>query len=142
MDEGPGIPGGNMMRWPENSSWARALIEARARAGLTQEQLAARMGTSQSAVARMESGKVLPSGRTLARLARSFAERLGAYLRSCGQPSFRHLGRGSSQMENATAAARSVSASRITEASANSPKRTMTRLTSACTRLCATRVAT
>lgn len=43
---------------------ARALIEARAQAGLTQEQLAARMATSQSAVARMESGKVMPSGPT------------------------------------------------------------------------------
>jgi ribosome-binding protein aMBF1 (putative translation factor) len=33
---------------------ARALIEARAQAGLTQQQLAERMDTSQSAVARME----------------------------------------------------------------------------------------
>jgi transcriptional regulator with XRE-family HTH domain len=55
---------------------ARALIEARAKAGLTQEQLAERMDTSQSAVARMESGKVMPSGRTLERFARATGTRL------------------------------------------------------------------
>ena len=55
---------------------ARALIEARANAGLTQEQLAERMDTSQSAVARMESGKVMPSGRTLERFARATGTRL------------------------------------------------------------------
>ena len=48
---------------------ARTLIEARANAGLTQEQLAKRMETSQSAVTRMESGKILPSGRTLEQFA-------------------------------------------------------------------------
>ena len=36
---------------------ARALIEARARAGLSQSEVAARMGTSQPAVARLESGR-------------------------------------------------------------------------------------
>ncbi len=55
---------------------ARALIEARAQAGLTQEQLAKAMDTSQSAVARMESGKVMPSGRTLERFAKATGTRL------------------------------------------------------------------
>jgi transcriptional regulator with XRE-family HTH domain len=55
---------------------ARALIEARAHAGLTQEQLAERMETSQSAVARMESGKSLPSARTLERFAKATGTRL------------------------------------------------------------------
>ncbi len=55
---------------------ARALIEARAKAGLTQEQLAELMETSQSAVARMESGKVMPSGRTLERFAKATGTRL------------------------------------------------------------------
>jgi len=55
---------------------ARALIEARAAAGLTQEELAERMETSQSAVARMESGKAMPSGRTLERFARATGTRL------------------------------------------------------------------
>ena len=44
---------------------ARALIEARTRAGLTQAELAARMKTTQSAVARLESGRIPPSTRTL-----------------------------------------------------------------------------
>jgi transcriptional regulator with XRE-family HTH domain len=50
---------------------AAALIRARADAGLTQEQLAERMGTKQEVVARWEGGKVLPSTRTLARLAKA-----------------------------------------------------------------------
>ncbi|MEO5344323.1 MAG: helix-turn-helix domain-containing protein [Gammaproteobacteria bacterium SHHR-1] len=48
---------------------ARELIAARARAGLSQSDLAERMHTSQSAVARMESGKTLPSLRSLSRYA-------------------------------------------------------------------------
>jgi ribosome-binding protein aMBF1 (putative translation factor) len=48
---------------------ARELIAARARAGLSQAGLAERMHTSQSAVARMESGKTLPSLRSLSRYA-------------------------------------------------------------------------
>ncbi len=55
---------------------ARTLIDARAQAGLTQEELAERMATSQSAVARMESGKVMPSGRTLERFAKATGTRL------------------------------------------------------------------
>jgi transcriptional regulator with XRE-family HTH domain len=50
---------------------AASLIRARANAGLTQEQLAARMGTKQEVVARWEGGRVLPSTRTLARLAKA-----------------------------------------------------------------------
>jgi transcriptional regulator with XRE-family HTH domain len=50
---------------------AAVLIRARIDAGLTQEQLAERMGTKQEVVARWESGKVLPSTRTLARLAKA-----------------------------------------------------------------------
>jgi len=48
---------------------ASAIIEARAHAGLTQEQLARRMHTTQAVIARLESGRVQPSTRTLARLA-------------------------------------------------------------------------
>jgi transcriptional regulator with XRE-family HTH domain len=50
---------------------AAALIRARAEAGLTQQQLADRMGTKQEVVARWEGGKVMPSTRTLARLAKA-----------------------------------------------------------------------
>lgn len=55
---------------------ANVLIGARARAGLTQAQLAERMGTSQSAVARLESGKRLPSTRTLEKLAAATGSKL------------------------------------------------------------------
>ena len=50
-------------------TFAKAIIQARAKSGLTQEELAKRMGTTQSVVARWESGKTLPSCRTLMRLA-------------------------------------------------------------------------
>jgi transcriptional regulator with XRE-family HTH domain len=55
---------------------AAALIRARADAGLTQEQLAERMGTKQEGVVRWEGGKVMPSTRTLARLAKATGTRL------------------------------------------------------------------
>lgn len=48
---------------------ARAVIAARVLAGLTQEELAARMETSQSAIARLEGGRTRPTTETLARLA-------------------------------------------------------------------------
>ena len=55
---------------------AAALIEARARAGLTQQQLADRMHTTQAVIARLESGRVKPSTRTLERLAAATGMRL------------------------------------------------------------------
>lgn len=48
---------------------AGELIAARARAGLSQAEVAARMGTSQSTIARLEGGRTPPSLRTLARYA-------------------------------------------------------------------------
>ena len=45
------------------------LLRARLRAGLSQAELAERMGTSQSAIARLESGQTLPSTKTLLRFA-------------------------------------------------------------------------
>ena len=54
---------------------ARELIGARVRAGLTQAELAARMGTTQSAIARLESGAQLPSVKTLLRLANATRSR-------------------------------------------------------------------
>ena len=60
----------------EEFALASAIIEARSRAGLTQEELAARMETSQSAIARLESGRMIPSGRTLKRLAKATGTRL------------------------------------------------------------------
>lgn len=47
------------------------LIAARARAGLTQADVAARMGTTQSVIARLEGGKRQPSMRTVQRYAQA-----------------------------------------------------------------------
>jgi transcriptional regulator with XRE-family HTH domain len=62
---------------------ARALIEARTRAGLTQEEVARRMKTTQSVVARLEAGQGNPSTRTL----RRYAEATGTRLRILLEPS-------------------------------------------------------
>jgi ribosome-binding protein aMBF1 (putative translation factor) len=51
------------------------LVKARMRAGLSQAELAARMGTSQSTIARLESGQTLPSTKTLLRYARATGSR-------------------------------------------------------------------
>ena len=48
---------------------ARELIAARTRAGLTQAEVAQRMGTTQSTVARLEGGKAAPSLRSVQRYA-------------------------------------------------------------------------
>jgi ribosome-binding protein aMBF1 (putative translation factor) len=57
-------------------SLARAVIDARAKSGLTQEQLAKRMETTQSVIARLESGRTRPSTQTLERLAAATGTRL------------------------------------------------------------------
>ena len=60
----------------EEFSLTAAMIEARSRAGMTQEQLARRMKTTQAVVARLESGGSRPSTRTLERYARATGNRL------------------------------------------------------------------
>jgi ribosome-binding protein aMBF1 (putative translation factor) len=55
---------------------ARAVIGARVTAGLTQEQLAQRMETTQSVIARLEGGRTRPSTQTLERLAAATGTRL------------------------------------------------------------------
>jgi ribosome-binding protein aMBF1 (putative translation factor) len=55
---------------------ARAVIHARVTAGLTQGQLAQRMETTQSVIARLESGRTRPSTQTLERLAAATGTRL------------------------------------------------------------------
>jgi predicted transcriptional regulator len=52
------------------------LIEARTRAGLTQAEVAERMGTTQSVVARMEGGRTIPNLRSLHRYAEATGQRL------------------------------------------------------------------
>jgi transcriptional regulator with XRE-family HTH domain len=53
-----------------------AVAKARVRAGLSQAELARRMKTTQSTIARLESGRVHPSTRTLTRLAQATGHRL------------------------------------------------------------------
>ena len=53
-----------------------AIAKARLRAGLSQAQLARRMKTTQSTVARLESGRGQPSTRTLTRFAKATGHRL------------------------------------------------------------------
>lgn len=55
---------------------ARELIEARLRARMTQADVAQRMGTTQSVVARLESGKRAPSLRTVQRYAEAVGGRM------------------------------------------------------------------
>ena len=60
----------------EEYALIEALVHARTTANLTQEQLARRLGTTQSAVARLEGGRVSPSFATLRRYARATGTRL------------------------------------------------------------------
>ena len=55
---------------------ASTVMDVRSRAGLTQEELARKMGTTQPVVARLESGRSRPSMRTLERLADATGSRL------------------------------------------------------------------
>ena len=52
------------------------VAKARQRAGLSQAELARRMKTTQSTIARLESGRGLPSTRTLGRFAKATGHRL------------------------------------------------------------------
>ncbi len=76
-------------KWMEQPDYAKAydeletefalaheMIEARTRAGLTQDELASRMETSRTVIARLESGRSLPSTRTLKRFAAATGSRL------------------------------------------------------------------
>lgn len=55
---------------------AHAISRARANAGVTQVELAKRMGTTQTAIARLESGRVAPKTSTLERFADAIERRL------------------------------------------------------------------
>lgn len=66
----------------EEFALATALIRARGRAGLTQAEIAERMRTSQSAIARLEGGKMNASLATL----RRYAQATGSTLRVILEP--------------------------------------------------------
>ncbi len=63
-------------RVDEEYALIEALVRARAAAKLTQAELARRLGTTQSAVARLEGGGVSPSFATLRRYAEATGTRL------------------------------------------------------------------
>jgi transcriptional regulator with XRE-family HTH domain len=60
----------------EEFALAAAVAKARRRAGLSQAELARRMKTTQSTIARLESGRGRPSTRTLTRFAKATGHRL------------------------------------------------------------------
>lgn len=60
----------------EEFALMESLAKARLRAGLSQAQLAKRMKTTQSTIARLEGGRGKPSTRTLARFAKATGHRL------------------------------------------------------------------
>jgi ribosome-binding protein aMBF1 (putative translation factor) len=60
----------------EEFALAAVVGKARASAGLSQAELARRMRTTQSTIARLESGRGQPSTRTLGRLAKATGHKL------------------------------------------------------------------
>lgn len=63
-------------RMEEEFQFVRELIRARMRAGLTQKQVAEKMGTTQSTVARLESGSTMPSFRSLQKYAQATGSKI------------------------------------------------------------------
>ena len=68
----------------------KAVIADRNRAGLTQSELAHKMGTTQQVVARMEGGRFQPSLRTLHRLAQATGSRLSIRFAPCPTETVAH----------------------------------------------------
>lgn len=64
---------------------AAAIAKARGRAGLTQEEVAQRMRTTQSNIARLEAGRTIPSTRTLTKFADAIGARLKITFERSGQ---------------------------------------------------------
>ena len=68
----PPVIGAPAGQWGD---WLFVRIAARSRAGLTQNDVAQRMGTTQSVIARLEGGKTIPSMRTVQRYAQAVGAR-------------------------------------------------------------------
>ncbi|MHB0857815.1 MAG: helix-turn-helix domain-containing protein [Anaerolineae bacterium] len=62
---------------------AQQVARARSQRGLTQEELAQRIGTKQSSIARLESGKAAPRAATLEKIAKALGCRLTIRLEPC-----------------------------------------------------------
>lgn len=78
----------------EEFALASALIRARSRADLSQQEIARRMRTSQPAVARLEGGHGNPSLGTLRRYAAATGTRLKLVFEPDESPTDRRAGRG------------------------------------------------
>jgi transcriptional regulator with XRE-family HTH domain len=74
----------------EEFELASLLIEARTHSHLTQAELAEKMGTSQSTIARLESGKAKPTLATLRRLAKATGMQLKISLEPAPRPKRKH----------------------------------------------------
>ena len=72
-------------RAEEEYALVEQLIRARTAAKLTQAEVARRLGTTQSAVARLEGGRVSPSIATLRRYAKATGTRLTVGLQRVGE---------------------------------------------------------
>ena len=72
-------------RAEEEYALVEQLVRARTAAKLTQAELARRLGTTQSAVARLEGGRVSPSIATLRRYAKATGTRLTVGLQPVGK---------------------------------------------------------
>lgn len=81
MGKEPKIPA-HLQRACRRVPLAGALIKARGDADMTQEEVAKAMGTTQAVIARLESGRAMPSTRTLKR----FAAATGTTLRFSFDP--------------------------------------------------------
>lgn len=79
LSEGPGFAA-EYRKADEEYAVIEALIAARTSACLSQADLAARLGTTQSAIARLESGRISPSLSTLRRYAEATGTRLNVSL--------------------------------------------------------------
>lgn len=70
----------------EQFALASALIGARAQADMTQEDVAAAMGTTQAAIVRLEGARTMPSTRTLVRFAKATNTRLRIHFEPVPKP--------------------------------------------------------
>ena len=70
----------------EEFAYIELFIQARVAAGLSQAQLARKMKTTQSVIARLEGGRVRPSTRTLHKLADATGHRLKISLEPVNGP--------------------------------------------------------
>lgn len=77
-----------------NKDIARAMAVARTSAGVTQIELAKRMGTTQTAIARLESGRVAPNTSTLQRFAHAIECRLVIDFQEIETSEKQHRGKG------------------------------------------------